>query len=175
MPVNIQPKEKSQWSCLSPISIHRQHNGPCVSWWCFDDQNTTAEMSPAMSGDCCNTTPRFETHLEIKSREISFAHNLFHNRFDILHRARQWYCHALDKMSTDWSTGMEAIDKRDFSRFELNISIRRMSYSNSHWCLTTDRFIWCRSAWSLWFINLIKTHLIPTTSWSTATASRSKQ
>ena len=43
-----------------------------------------------------------ETHLKLKSREISFVHNnrfVLSNRFKILHRARQCHCRALYKFS----------------------------------------------------------------------------
>ena len=53
-----------------------------------------------------NFTPKIfptETHRNLKSREISFAHHLFlrHPTFWKLHRAQQWFCPllALSKMS----------------------------------------------------------------------------
>ena len=64
------------------------------------------------AGVLCNVGHPSETHLKTKSREISFAHNLFliypivwcfisqlPNRVWILYRAQRWYCRALYKIS----------------------------------------------------------------------------
>ena len=53
------------------------------------------------AGLLCNIEYLFETHLKLKSREISLVHNMsqLSNRFEILCRAWHWYCHVLGKTS----------------------------------------------------------------------------
>ena len=68
---------------------------------------------------CCNTGYPSETHFKLKSRKTSLVHNthlscnLFSSCqfvFEILHKARQWYCRALCKISKrfhNWETSYE--------------------------------------------------------------------
>ena len=53
------------------------------------------------AGVLCNIGYPPETRLKLKSREILFVHNMFQlsNRFDILHRARQYRWRALCTIS----------------------------------------------------------------------------
>ena len=66
-----------------------------------------------------------ETHLKLKSREVSFAHNLFVSSsialtFDSEHgRDTDALC---PKSQNDWTTQMDDIDERDFARFEFKRS-----------------------------------------------------
>ena len=54
------------------------------------------------SGRCDNIQYPTEIHRKCKSRKISSVHIIYliyQIVFDILHRARQWHCHALSKIS----------------------------------------------------------------------------
>ena len=95
----------------------------------------------------CNIGYPSETHLKLKSREISFVYNLLQrlNCFEILHRARQWYCRALAKFQNDWRTETDVIDTRDFARFEFKMNFRRVSFillSGTHFTLDSWAHTW---------------------------------
>ena len=68
----------------------------------------------------CNMVYPSETYLKLKSREVSFAHNVFRNCPVILK-----FCTSHDsdtavrcsKFQNDWTTDGDAIHKRDFVRF----------------------------------------------------------
>ena len=72
-----------------------------------------------------------ETHLKLKSREISFAHNLL-----FIYPIVFEFCteHGSDTgvlcaiFQNDWAPAKQVIDKRDFARFEFKMSFARIPY-----------------------------------------------
>ena len=83
----------------------------------------------------CNTGHPSETHLKLKSREISFFHNTRVNNPIIL-----IFCTEHDsitavlrvKCQNDWTTETDVIDEQDFARFEFKMSFARISYITQH-------------------------------------------
>ena len=72
-----------------------------------------------------------ETHVKLKSREISFAHNLFIDfpillNFSAMHGSITAVLSA--KFQNDWSIERAIIDERVFARFEFKMSFGRISY-----------------------------------------------
>ena len=77
------------------------------------------------TGALCNT------HLKLKSREVSFAHNWFRNYPIILEFCTERGCDAVvlcAKFQNDWTTKRDAMDKRDFARLEFKMRFGRLSY-----------------------------------------------
>ena len=66
-------------------------------------------------GVLCNIGCPSQTHLKPKSCEISLVStfNQSFNHFEILHRAWQWYCHALLKISKWWDKLMWMLRMND--------------------------------------------------------------
>ena len=50
------------------------------------------------------------------------------NRFEILHRARQYHCRDLCKISKRYACREKVMDKRDFTRFEFHMNYDRIFY-----------------------------------------------
>ena len=79
----------------------------------------------------CNIGYPSETHGKLKSREISFAHNLFINypivlNFCTVHGSITAVLCA--KFQNDWTIARDIIDERVFARFEFKMSFGRISY-----------------------------------------------
>ena len=72
-------------------------------------------------GVLCNIRYLSETHLKLKSREISSPHNLFINHPVVL-----------TKVQNDWTSGMDVMGERDFTRFGVKMSFGRISYIAQH-------------------------------------------
>ena len=91
-----------------------------------------ASVRPATyAGVLCNIGYPSETHLKLKSRDISFVHNIrFHCPIGLK------FCteHGSDtavlcaKFQNDRSTEAWVMDKRDFARFEFKMNFGRISY-----------------------------------------------
>ena len=82
-------------------------------------------------GVLCSIGYPSETHLELKSREVTFVHNLF-----ITYPIVSTVCteHGSDatvlfaKFQKEWTTETNVMGERDFARFEFKMSFGRISY-----------------------------------------------
>ena len=80
---------------------------------------------------CCDIEHPSETHIKLRSREISFAHNSLRNCQIVLK-----YCteHGsitavlCAKFQNDLTNEMDVLDERDFARFEFEMSFGRISH-----------------------------------------------
>ena len=78
----------------------------------------------------CNIGYRSETHLKLKSREISFVHNLLLSKSIVLKFCTEHDSEAAvlcAKFQNDWWTENSVMDERVFARFESDMSFRRIS------------------------------------------------
>ena len=79
----------------------------------------------------CNIGYPSETHIELKSREISFAHNLSISYPTVLefHTEHGSIIAVLCAESQiDWTTETYVLDERVFARFEFNMGFGQISY-----------------------------------------------
>ena len=77
----------------------------------------------------CNIGYPSETHLKLKSREISFAHSLF-----IRYPIALEFCTAVlcAKFQNDWTTETNVMVERGFAGFEFKMSFGRIYYFTQH-------------------------------------------
>ena len=106
--------------------------------WClqglrsFDDGGDFNWLLLQCSGACCNVRYAPETHLKIKSREISFNHNLLLiwqivSKFCTEHGSvTAVFC---AKFQNDLTTDMDVMGERDFARFEFKMSFVWIFYN----------------------------------------------
>ena len=72
-----------------------------------------------------------ETHSKPKPREISFAHHLFSNQPIVLKLCTEYGSDTAvlcAKFQNDWAAETDAMDERDFARFDFKMSFGRISY-----------------------------------------------
>ena len=83
---------------LNHSAFYRYPSGLLHPHW---DNHTIVPVYQRNDPDgLCNIGYPSKTHLKLKSREISFVYNIrSSNRFEMLHRARQYNCRALCKIS----------------------------------------------------------------------------
>ena len=63
----------------------------------------------------------YRMHLELKSREISFAHNFFSELSNRFERVGQLYCRVMCTIIYDWQVEMNVMIERHFVRFEFKL------------------------------------------------------
>ena len=86
------------------------------------------------SGGCCDIWYPIETHLKLKSREISFAHNLYNSCRNVLifgteHGSNTAVLSA--KFQNDLMSDIGIMEGRDLTRFGFKVSFGRISYFNN--------------------------------------------
>ena len=90
-------------------------------------------------GVLCNIGYPSETHLKLKSCEISFVHNICFNgpiglKFCTEHGSDTAMPCA--KFQSNWSNEAWVLDKRDFAKFKFKMNFRRISYiAQGSWLL----------------------------------------
>ena len=81
-------------------------------------------------GGCgCNIGYHTETHLKLKSREISVAHNLFLSSQVDLEFCAEYGGDTVvsyGNCQNDWASEIDVLNKRYFTRFELRMSFGRI-------------------------------------------------
>ena len=100
--------------CQISSMVAIKHDFVAASWavmapWLIGAASEWAMMGPLLSPLWAHSPNQSyiilhaENHLKLQSRKILFSQNLVLCRFEILHRARQWYCRALCKISKRFS------------------------------------------------------------------------
>ena len=86
------------------------------------------------SGALCNMAYPSKMHLKLKSREVSFAHNLFRSSPIILKFCTEpgsdtTILFINIKFQNDWTTKTDVMEERDFVRVELKMTFGQISYT----------------------------------------------
>ena len=108
---------------------------PRISGLIHTDTGAVIWYASFPSGVLCNVEYPPQTHLQLKSRKISFTHNLL-IKYPIVLK----YCAEHGNMSAvicaklqiDWATETDAIEERDIAKFEFKMSFGRISYIAQH-------------------------------------------
>ena len=87
--------------------------------WVEVDRETLCKWAIKTSRGRCNIGYPSETHLELKSRESSVAHEVLLD------------CEICANFQNDFKTAMDVLDERDFARLEFKMSFWQIPYISS--------------------------------------------